>query len=223
MNKRGRTAALIVCAVLVLAAVGIFAWSALRGEPVPEESLSSEEAYRKLGELEQGRTEEDGDLYLRARDFTVGEKELERAAETYRVGGHGEDEAKKLAEELLVEKYTAYHLAVEGGFEKSDEEISALVEEQKKIFEQSATFENGESYEEFLKAAGMTSEEYWDSQFETMKIYETIGAWKTSVKDKFREEHPDLYGEKWDSAWEKYYSDLMQQAIGEQKIEVVEK
>lgn len=221
MKSRGRVA--VICGVLAVAlvAAGIFVASSMNQSPAPSASLEQDEVYYQIGQLEKSRAEEDSEAYLRGKDFTIGKKEFERTRDTYILSGNSETRAEEMAEELLLEKHAAYLLAVENGFEKSDEEIQKMVEEQRELYENADNFSNGESYEEFLKGTGMTNEEYWDSQFETLKVYETIGAWKTTVKDGFRKEHPDLYGEKLDAVWEKYYGDLIQAKIAQQNIEYV--
>ncbi len=95
--------------------------------------------------------------------------------EELQLSGHSLEDAKELASSILIEKFSLYQAAIEADCVPSDEDVSRIIADTRAGI---ATAENRSAFYLFLDGTGMTEDEYWDSQFENVKIYEAIANYK---------------------------------------------
>lgn len=201
-----------VCAVLLLAVcVGLGA--ALANENSP---------FYLFGQAESRKAEDQNDAKVITDRFYITNSEFERVKEGFLIGGVSDEEAEERAYDLLMRKYTAYSLATAAGFEVSDAEVRDIIEEQKAIFADPDSFENREDYEAFLEGAEMTNEEYWDTQFQTLKVYETIGQYQDALYQQYCLERGTTPGKN-SEEWQSYYDAFIRGEMEKLQVEVAEK
>ena len=88
-----------------------------------------------------------------------------------------------MALDQLTVKNTVYNYAVGQGYQVTGEYIDNLIAVQKSDM---AKASNSGDFKAFLSGVGMTEDEYWESQRETMKTYETIANFKNAFYENER-------------------------------------
>ena len=205
---------MVSCSILLAVAL-------VRSE-VRAQRQSSVDIYRQNGELLNPNHPYPNpeNIVMRAKDFTISNRKFQQDVESFMLSGYSREEATQKTKELLAEKYAMYHDALKHGFQGRRDVVLAGMEQTKADIE---TASNGEDYEAFLEGIGMTSEEYWESQMDSMMMYDAIYCYKESLKAEFvsTSVSPSATPEEAQQQWEAYYQTCVERAIADQEIEVL--
>lgn len=183
-----------------------------------EASSSSEnlEIFYQWGVLERAR-ETGENAYagsepaIIAKHFTISAAELELSVETRRLTE--EENAEQLAADTLIEMHSLYYQAQQADVVVSDEYVDQLAKKQAEI---TAGISQA-SYDAFLEGLGMTNEEYWERQKESIKVWDSIWNWKELQQEQYME----AYGPEPEIPWEDYYEDLVAEIIRQEQVQFV--
>lgn len=156
----------------------------------------------------------DLDYYVQ-RAMLLGETDIEKATE-YELN-------------YLVRRAVLFNQAVNKGYNASDSEVNSYINEQ---IETSKLIDD-DTYSDYLKKLGMTPKEYWNSQFDSLKIDLSISDYLASEKEKIAKKNnlhisnennvvviaeSDEDYEKLENLWNDYYENLVQNLIDKENI-----
>lgn len=156
----------------------------------------------------------DLDYYVQ-RAMLLGETDIEKATE-YELN-------------YLVRRAVLYNQAINKGYKVSDSEVDSYINEQIGT----SKLVNDDTYSDYLKKMGMTSERYWNSQFDSLKIDLSISDYLAAEKKKIAKENnlqvsdennvvviseSDADYEKLEKLWNDYYENLVRNLIDEENI-----
>ncbi len=182
-------------------------------------ALTKGEILSKLGLIERSRINSstqaepsEADVVVKANNFVITNTELSITGSELELSGYNPEKAKDKAVKIVIEKKALYHAATVAGYTVSDEYVQKQIDENRKAVESSY---NRDDYETFLQGLGMTSEEYWDSQFETLKIYGTISNHKEALKNEYLDAGEPADG------WDTYYDNYKKSVIKEEDITII--
>lgn len=163
---------------------------------------------------------DDSGTYAVGKDFTISNDYFDLTVEELKLTGLDEDEAQKQAEKTLFEKFSLYSAAEKANCVVSDESVSQTIQNTRDGIEQAS---NKSDFYNFLYGTGLTEAEYWDSQFENVKMYESIAAYQDLCHQDYvssqTNAQSDLQANDWNAVWE----DIVSSAISEQNITIMEK
>lgn len=137
--------------------------------------------------------------------------------EELQLSGHSLQEAEELATAILVEKFSLYQAAVEAQCIPSDAEVDAIIADTRAGIE---VAENRTDFYDYLEGTGLSEEEYWESQFENVKIYAAIALYQEQCYADFLTNNPVVTASESSgvSAWESYWTDTVSDIIESQNI-----
>lgn len=156
---------------------------------------------------------------VKANDFTISEKEISNSAAEWELNnGYSEEQAEETAKNRLISKYSIYYYAKENGYEVTDEHIKSVIKKMKEDF---AKASNRSDFEAFLNGLDMTSDEYFDSQYENLLIYETIANFKQNCFNNFSKEFDSSkYSQQiFEDMFDEYYAKIVNDIILNEQIE----
>lgn len=147
-----------------------------------------------------------------ADSFCIPEDYYLNTVEELLVTGHSNSEAEELARQILIEKFALYNTAVSVGAIASDDDVSTVIDATKNGIENAS---NKADFYAYIDGMGLTSDEYWESQFENVKMYESIALYKEDYLEKYladqqktditnAQQFADL-----DSVWNNHVSDIL--------------
>lgn len=157
-----------------------------------------------------------------ADDFSVSENEVSTlAAQMAFTGNISEEEAESQAIDLLKEKYSVYYTALNEGIYVDRQQILDEIEENKKAAQEA---DNYDEFKAFLEGVGMTNDEYWDSQYDTFLVYDTIGLYKQTCYNEFviQNDVSDMNEDEKTEEFNKYYNENIQFIINNENIKVAD-
>ncbi len=114
-----------------------------------------------------------------------------------------EKEAEKDAVEACIRTEALYKKAIEAGYQMSDDELDAYINNEIKAAKESQQYD---AMEKVYEKSGRTYSEVMKENKEIYRKTTAIGQWKQSIKDK-----KALDGEE----WTKYDSDMTEKAVSE--------
>lgn len=180
--------------------------------------------YYQYGEIEKeygvNKASASDETAVEAKDFTIQKSELDALTKENILAGHDEKEAYSMALDQLTAKYTVYNYAVGQGYQVTDKYIDNLIAVQKSDM---AKASNSGDFKAFLSGAGMTEDEYWESQRETMRTYETIANFKNAFYENERSKLAaanGAYSKAADVVIEGKYNDFVAQLIESENVTV---
>lgn len=140
---------------------------------------------KKVGQCERPLTDsEKGKIILKGDSISIFEGELEQVTERCKLTG--KENPEKHAKEYLLHREALYQIALAAGYSVTDDEVYANIEKQKKDFHEVDI--NPEEVNAYFEGMGMTIDEYWDTQFDTLKKEMISDQYVRSLKDQFAEE-----------------------------------
>ena len=184
---------------------------------------ASEEIYYQYGQIEREKldTMDAQAVVLEANSFTIPAAELTAVAAQEQLSGLSETEAYASAEQILVEKYTMYHLALESGVEPDPAGVRENLEYNREISKQAGNYAD---FQSFLDGIGMTHDEYWDSQYENFLIYDVIARYKQQLHETWLSStaQPDAADPAdTEAAWEAWYAAYVAEAVQDENVHAV--
>lgn len=109
-----------------------------------------------------------------------------------------EEIIKKLVTDTLL-----YEEALKSGITLSDDEA---LENMKAVRETIKDDPEGyKTYQSFIESSGLTEDEYWEKALPVYKKAYTIGKYRNYLKDRFREDNPDIEEESLPIAFQEYW------------------
>jgi hypothetical protein len=208
-NKNYVKLILLVLSIIVLSGVAAATLS------------SDDNQYYKWGVLLKQHAESvpnSDEIIVEAKNFTISQKEVsDSAAEWELNSGYSKEEAKKTAKANLIAKYSVYYYAKENGYEVADEHIKSVIQKMKEDVKKAS---NRSVFEAFLKGIEMTIDEYFDSQYENILMYETIANFKQACFTDFSKElDPSQYSQQeYYNMFDVYYNKIVRNIILGEKI-----
>lgn len=159
---------------------------------------------------------EETDIFAQGKDATVSEQEVQRATEFYITSGMDEEQARRKAEDYMMEYEAMYAKAIGEGFQVTDEEVRAYVEELKE------TLQNVDNRDEVEDAiAQFESEEaYWEYEYEVYKKSLPIQKYVESLEKEYKEaarNKGDISEEEIEESWEEEFASVKREAVQEQE------
>lgn len=166
----------------------------------------------EYGDVETAGLADAGDaVVLGAVSFSVTAEQLTEAAREELWAGVAEEDAYAHAEKALVEKYAMYTKALAAGIAPDEEAVREDLEYNREI---SKTAGNYADFQSFLDFIGMTHDEYWDSQYESLLEYDVIDRYKQKLKAEF------ISAGKSEADWAAHYAAIVEDAVKKEKIKV---
>ncbi len=156
----------------------------------------------------------DLDYYVQ-RAMLLGETDIEKATE-YELN-------------YLVRRAVLYNQAVNKGYKVNNSDVNSYIDEQI----ETSKLVDDDTYSDYLKKLGMTPKEYWNSQFDSLKIDLSISDYLASEKEKIAKKNnlhisnennvvviaeSDGDYEKLENLWNDYYENLVQNLIDKENI-----
>lgn len=203
----------IVFAVVVVLAVAVGLWVALRPTDKTDERMIFYEWGRLYAESLTARSD---DLAIQAKDFSISTAEFENMVAQNELAGQSEPEAVQSALTAFIEKRSLYAMAVSEGFHVEEASVRQKLEADKLAVRQA---DNVEDFYEMIEGANMTEDEYWDSMFEKYQMLATVEAFTTAEREAYlKAGNSEMDTE----AWEAYCLRLAQMAVERQNITLAE-
>lgn len=160
-------------------------------------------------------------VYAVGKDIKIYTDELQEIVDRDRTTNPNFDEAssKENALNYLVRRETLYQAAVDKGYSVTDKEAQDYVDKQIEAFSPSSNAVNYGDFEAFLKGTGMTLEEYWQSQYDTLRkelvTSKYLEKLRTDFLMKTKSKDPQ-------AAWQEEYDKMTKKLIDKQKVRVLE-
>jgi len=119
---------------------------------------------------------------IRGNTFEIVGDKFERTLMEYKLMGFGDEEAYDCTAKSLIESFAMNALAIENGCEVADDEVWREVGELKESLKSS---EGRAELKKYLRATGLTEEEYWNEQFESLKRHGNIHLYRSVLREEF--------------------------------------
>lgn len=167
------------------------------------------------------------ETYAVGKDFIISNDYFDLTVEEVKLTGLDENEAQKQAEKILFEKFSLYSAAEKAGCVVSDEYVSQVIKNTQDAIDQAS---NKSDFYNFLYGMELTETEYWESQFENIKMYESIAAYQNlcyqdyvSSQIGIQSDLSSFPSSDSDVSWNNYWASIVSSAIREQNITTIEK
>lgn len=164
------------------------------------------------------------ETYAIGKNFIISNQYFNLTVEELKLAGCDEDEAQTEAEKILFEKFSLYSAAEKANCVVGDEYVSQVIKNTQEGIEKAS---NKSDFYNFLYGMELTEEEYWESQFENVKMYESISAYQDLCYQNYVSSKTDtqsnLQSNGSNTSWDEYWAGIVSSAISEQDITVMEK
>jgi len=160
----------------------------------------------------QPSTEPSAAMFAVGEHFKIPQSDYDRTVEELQRSGHSLEDAKELASGILIEKFSLYQAAIEADCVPSDEDVTRMIADTRAGI---AAAENRSDFYLFLDGIGMTEDEYWDSQFENVKIYKAIANYKAYCQEHYLMNASD---EGSNADWSATWDEIVATAIANEHI-----
>lgn len=157
-------------------------------------------------------------VYAVGKDIKIYTDDLQKIVNNYRINDSNFDEATATENALnyLVRRETLYQAAVDKGYSVTDKEAQDYVDKQ---IEASSNASNYGDFEAFLKSTGMTLEEYWQSQYDTLRKELVTSKYLEKLRTDFL---MNIKSENPQAAWQEELDKMAKKLIDKQKVRVLE-
>lgn len=203
-----------VVAIVSVTIVALLAFAAVA--QAHDVFVSAGSIYAKKMQAEPSVSEENGIMSASANSIQIPRAYYEYTVEELRLSGHSLEQSQELATSILLEKYSLYQAAVDAGCVPADDEVERIILDTRTEIE---TANNRTDFYEYLEGTGMTVDEYWESQFENIKMYAAIASYQEQYQDRFLKNAAltsngsDKNGESvealWEAAWNEHVSNII--------------
>ncbi len=183
---------------------------------------SENDFFSRYGELgkkhQQTEAEDTSETAIQGESFSITTVEYNNLVEDYVFSGNDEATSQKRALEILIEKYTMFNLAKEKGYVVDDAYLDDLIKTQK---EDISKADNASDFYDYLDGRGMTEDEYWQSEYENLRMWESIGAYKQALQEQYLKDNQcALTDEGVSEKWDAYYDDIVVKAVKDENVKV---
>ena len=188
------------------------------GKLIAQQSQLTKEKEENISR--HGGRQEVKDWAIKGEDFIFTKAELDNlTAQNMANGASTRAQATQLAMNQLIVKRSIYYYAVSKGYSMTDDEVQRLIDTQKSEMKKASNYSD---FETFLKASGFSEDEYWQSQFEIVRLNEVIGKFQKSTKSAFLAANKlQASGAEIQNArFKEYYADVIKFAVERQNIQL---
>ena len=204
---------LALCVAAGALALGLYAAAGVRDSVFAEAGKLAAEKLNG-GTAGIGQNGEDGTAWaIEGKDFSISKEYFDLTVREFILTGADEETAKELAEKTLIEKFSLYAMAEKENCVAGEEQVAKVIRDTRDGLEKAG---NKSDFYDYLEGMGLDEEAYWESQFENIKIYESIAILKETHRNRFAAENGTADGAEWDSYWKA----VTDGAIEEQNITV---
>ena len=157
--------------------------------------------------------EKSGDAYAIGKHVTISKEDIENAKNQYISAGYDSEEAAVKAVQIIMEREVMYYAAIQNGFDVTDKEVRAYLEELKEMME---TADNKEDIMDIISQYD-SEEEYWNMEFEVYKKVLPI----IHYQDQMQSDYYKAYASSKDLDWYSYYESYKQDLIAAEEFEIL--
>ncbi len=168
---------------------------------------------------ETNKQQEAESPYVIGKHVSVSKAEIESAADFYELSGLDREEAMEKAIAYMEEREALYYAAVKNGFNVTDEEVEAFLEELKEFIDSA---DNKQDALDIINQFD-SEEEYWQMEFEVYKKDLPIMKLRDYLQQEF-EKHSGTQSNsdmQQDAEWTTYYDNYKQSLVEGEAFEIV--
>lgn len=164
-------------------------------------------------------TDSTGAVFAQGNHSVVLEKDVNQAAQMYKLAGMNEEEARKAAEEYMLEYEAMYTKAINAGFQVTDEEVHAYLNDLKEFLKEA----NNQDEIQAIISEFDTEEDYWNYQFEVYKKSLPIQKYNAYLEKSFMNSQSskgNMSTEDLAEAWAKHFSEIKADAVEDENYSI---
>ena len=156
---------------------------------IPDGEVGTEAAYEMYGQnLRNDYDSDEMSVYFKGKTAVITKKDLEMSIDNLVLSGLKEENAIKEAVKLTMEREALYEEAVTEGFNVTDDEIKAYLEELKGMMDKA---DNKAQVEAIIKGFG-SEEKYWDFEFSIYKKDLPIIKYQEALEKQYKDKNMKL-------------------------------
>ena len=180
-------------------------------------------AGEKLRGSQPGTADSTVAMYATANDFNIPKDYYDATVQELIVSGNDQDTAENLAQQILFYKFSLYSEAEKAGCIVSDDHVEQVIADTRAGIRNAI---NKSDYYNYLDGMGISEEAYFESQFENIKMYESISAYKELMFQAFvgtsLNEESNVQNAVYEKSWEEELESIVSLAIDKQDIIILE-
>lgn len=183
---------------------------------------SNMEKMTEWGEIlkENSKASDEEEIFAKGKNGVIFVSEVEKTRKFFELSGMKEDEAKEQAIQYSKEIEALYQEALREGYEATEEEIWAYIEEIKKTVKES---DNREEVEAVIKQFD-SEEEYWNYEYTVYTKNLPIQNYVEDKEKEFREKSANADDDKkFQKEWEEEFTKLKKDLVEKEEFQVVKK
>ena len=150
-----------------------------------------------------------------ADSFQITDAYFDATVDELMLSGYSKYDAIETAEKILLEKFALYNAAKNAGCIVADKDVLSVIQSTKDGLNQAV---NKQDYYDYLEGIGLSEEDYWKSQFENVKIYESIALYRQSILTEYIESRAESDFD--EDAWNSYWNTLVSDAISSEHVQI---
>lgn len=179
---------------------------------IAAEGIDYSEYYSADGDMEQVIENAEEEIAEVGENIAITEEEVNQYEAFYELQGEKDAEEKALS--YAEERNALYVKAIENGYDVTDEEVYAYLDELKAMLQEE---NNQEMYHSAME--GFESEEdYWAYEFTVYKVDLPIQKYNAAMEEAYREKS-NLNENEFDKAWSEEFEEIKEEAVKEQNFE----
>lgn len=175
------------------------------------EGIDYSEYYSADGNMEKVVASSDKKLAEVGKNIAITETEINQYTVFYELQGEENPEEKALS--YAKERNALYVKAMENGYDVTDEEVYAYLDELKAMLQKD---NNQEMYQSAMEGF-LSEDDYWAYEFAVYKVDLPIQKYNAAMKETYREKS-NLSGEEFEKAWSEEFEQMKEEAVREQNF-----
>lgn len=156
--------------------------------------------------------------YVTGENIRLVSSDVKQAQEFFLLNGMSDDAALQEAILYMAEREVLYLQAIEAGYEVSDAEVDAYLQELKALI---AVADNKEDAQIIISQFG-SEDEYWDYQFKVYKKNLPIQRFVADLENDFMKSNQQLDVAERESAWLEYFESYKQELVEAENLSIVQ-
>lgn len=158
---------------------------------------------------------EENSIYAKGKHTKIPQLEYDQMVAYYKLSKLSEEEAKKEADAYVKQRYAIYVKAIENGYDVTEQQINAYIEELKKDMGKE---ENKKTVAIIKKAFG-SEELYWEYEKELCKIDLPVRNYINELAKEYEKSHEKVTEKEWNNK----FKTMKEQFVKEEQFEIVGK
>lgn len=175
------------------------------------EGIDYSEYYSADGNMEKVVASSDKKLAEVGKNIAITEAEINQYTVFYELQGEENPEEKALS--YAKERNALYVKAMENGYDVTDEEVYAYLDELKAMLQKD---NNQEMYQSAMEGF-LSEDDYWAYEFAVYKVDLPIQKYNAAMKETYREKS-NLSEEEFEKAWSEEFEQMKEEAVREQNF-----